>query len=484
MRCAKRPAAAASVSATASSGATVAAARCQARRSPRGAVRGLQGGGERGVGAAALLGARAAVHERAQQRMAEAQAVLGRGDHARALGLGERVGRQPELRRGVEDDVRAVGLARGGEHERVPRGLGELGEPALERVRDQPPGRQRLAEPDAAGEPVVADRGGDLQRGERVAVGRARDARDEVAAEGPFGRTGHERRDRVLSQAAQREPLEAATGGSSPRPRRGRRRGWRPAVADPPRRERERLQRRAVDPLRVVDAHEHGRVGGRPPAGRARPRRPRSAPPPRRTSRARRAARPPAVRAARRSAPSTGWSSSWIPENGSSASCSAPAARRRRTSPARPATASSSADLPTPGSPVSTRTPPSAPARAPANTASMRSSSASRPTSTARALLAQRRRAGRVRRMSHEPAKRSSGSTTTALDELVARWTSSRSPTPFPRGAPGVGVAGDARGGRHRGPAVHMALDRVEVVVLDANMLELRMPVDTASASW
>ena len=84
--------------------------------------------------------------------------------------------------------------------------------------------------------------------------------------------------------------------------------------------------------------------------------------------------------------PSTGCSSSWIPENGSSASCSAPSARRKRIPPARAATASSSADFPTPGSPVSTRTPPS-PARAPANTASMRSSSASRPTSTARAYL-------------------------------------------------------------------------------------------------
>ena len=350
----------------------------------RGAVRGLQRGGERGVRAAPLLGARSVVHERAQQRMAEAQPVLGGGDRARALGLGERAGRQAEPARGVVDHVRVLGFARGGEHERAPRGTGKLVEAALERVRDQPPRRQRLAEPDAAGEPVVADGGGDLQRGERVAVGRARDARDEVAGERPLGRAGDQRRDRVLLQAAERQPLEA---------RQAEARRDLVAEGDEERDPSDPACREPSASIEALSIHcassTHASTGASAAAATSRPSTA--------AETAKRSTGSSDIASAPRSAPacgggsssispSTGCSSSWIPENGSSASCSAPSARRRRMPPARAATASSSADFPTPGSPVSTRTPPS-PARAPANTASMRSSSASRPTSTARAYL-------------------------------------------------------------------------------------------------
>ena len=125
------------------------------------------------------------------------------------------------------------------------------------------PGGSGSPSADPAGQPVVADGGGDLERGQRVAVGGARErARRGCrrAAARPRRRPGS--RSPSLARPVERQLLEAAARGSSPRPRRGRRRAARPA--DPARREPERLQRGAVDPLRVVDAHEHGRRRPRP----------------------------------------------------------------------------------------------------------------------------------------------------------------------------------------------------------------------------
>ena len=223
--------------------------------------RGGEGGGERGVSAAALLGGGAPVGERPQQRMPEAQAVRLHGQRARALGLGERLRRQLEPRRRFQDRVGALGLARGAERQRVARRRRELPEPALEGVRDEARGRQRLTETDPARHPVVADRGGDLQRGQRVPVGRARHALDEVAAEPPLGRAADEGGDRVSREPSQRQPLEPrhtearrdlVPEGGDHRDR---------VAAEAARREAERLQRGAVEPLRVVDAHQHGLVG-------------------------------------------------------------------------------------------------------------------------------------------------------------------------------------------------------------------------------
>jgi hypothetical protein len=227
------------------------------------AGRGGQAAGQRAMCAAALVGRPATVGERAQQRMAEAHAVVFDRDRARALGLGERVGREVQAPGRCQHDVRALRLAGGGDQQRAAGGLRQRAEPLLERVRDQAAGRQRLADPEPAGQPVVADGGGDLERGERVAVRRAREAVAQVVAERSLGRAVDEGGDRVGLEPGQGQALEAR-GAEARRDLVAERDQHADGLAgQPPRGEAERLERRAVDPVRVIDCDEQRRVGGR-----------------------------------------------------------------------------------------------------------------------------------------------------------------------------------------------------------------------------
>ena len=118
--CAPRPrassAAASSAAATSSSGATAHAARCHARSGlPSG-----RGGGQRGVGRAALGGAGGVVGGRAQQRVAELELAVGDRDQPRLLGGAEAVRREADLAQRGVDHVDPAGV-RGGGHQQAAR---------------------------------------------------------------------------------------------------------------------------------------------------------------------------------------------------------------------------------------------------------------------------------------------------------------------------------------------------------------------------
>ena len=127
-------------------------------------------------------------------------------------------------------------------------------------------------------------------------------------------------------------------------------------AGEPATREQQRVERRRVQPVRVVDAHEH-----RPLSRRAASKSASVAAPTRKRSRSRRARGRAPRRAPSRCGPgssgrrsSTGRSTSSTPANATSASPGMPLARSTMRSAAASTAKSSSADFPTPATPRST----------------------------------------------------------------------------------------------------------------------------------
>ena len=214
---------------------------------------------------------------------------------------------------------------------------------------------------------------------------RGRRQPEPLGAAGAHRAEAQRRRPRARSQPAARAPARAATGARNAEPA-----GTRPGRLEPPRGERERVRRRRVEPLHVVDRDQHRLAGGQRAQRVQQPERDRAAPPAARPPARRVAARPRSARAAARAARELvrvdrRRSRSISAANESRAS--APLGRRASTRSPAPRAASTPASqsvvLPMPGPPVSTSAPTddSGP-RSPRTAANSDSRSITRPTST------------------------------------------------------------------------------------------------------
>ena len=198
------------------------------------------------------------VGSRAQQRVPELDVAVGDRDQASSLGGGEVVHRQLDLAQGRLDRRDPAGVRAGGEQQRTALTVGEPVERAPERPLDAGAGAQRLLERLAPRALAVRQQPRDLQQRERVArrrlhepVGDRRRHALDLRGGQQLARLGLA--ERLDPQQLQPRHLEPGDGGAL-----AQRADHRDALgAEPAAGEQERLQRRLVEPLRVVDRHQH-----------------------------------------------------------------------------------------------------------------------------------------------------------------------------------------------------------------------------------
>jgi hypothetical protein len=220
----------------------------------------VERGGQRLVGRAPLGEPRSVVDGRAQQRMAEAQSRAVGGKEARALGGVERVGGHAEVLGRAQQRPHVAAVVDRGEKQELPCVLGERFDARHERPLDALVERQVDAQPRATAALVLGQHTGQLEQGERIAAGGA----DELLA--------HDRGQRAVEQgggvgiAQSGEPqLRQPMRVELPCIVLARCDEHRNRIGlQTPRHEDERVGRRAVQPVRVVDhAQQRLRVRGR-----------------------------------------------------------------------------------------------------------------------------------------------------------------------------------------------------------------------------
>ena len=227
-----------------------------------GVLLGVEDAGERAVGRLALREGRVAVERGAHERMTEFDASVERAHEARGIGRLERVGLDAERRGRVEHGRQAARVVSRDEQEqrlrRRRQGARTLEIDALE-LRAL---RKRIGERGATGQLLGAQQAGELDQRERVPTG--------VLDQPPL-HLGRQRHGRVLGE---QRPGVGAEAGEAQLAQSGRLEAPQLAVArgeeqrDPlsleaPRGEGERIGRRPVQPLGIVDqAHQRDVLGG------------------------------------------------------------------------------------------------------------------------------------------------------------------------------------------------------------------------------
>jgi len=222
---------------------------------PFGVQSGAQGVCERTVRRAALGGRRGVEDRRAHERMAEGDASLGEHEQAGVLGRFERGPIDPGRGEGFGDGLHVVRQRDGDDDERSARvGREPFGAPrecSLERRSGGNRVRQRLV----ARQLGRAERARDLQQRERVAAGRQAEAPHDLGrdvptgfGEQPLGILDLERPQlKLLESGCIERALLAVADGEEDRRR----------ICDEPLHgEDQRVARRDVHPLRVVDDDE------------------------------------------------------------------------------------------------------------------------------------------------------------------------------------------------------------------------------------
>ena len=216
------------------------------------------------MGRAPLGGAGRVVGGRAQQRMAELEVAVGDRHQPSGLGCLEILDRQPELAQGRLDHPDQAAVRAGGDQQRAALVVAEVVERAPERPLDAGARSQRLLERFTAGPLAVGQQARDLQQRERIAGGGLHQPLGDGGCE-PVGlRRGQQLTRLLVGQRLDRQQLQP----------RDLERGHRRAVAhgpdhrdafgaEPAAGEQERLQRRLVEPLRVVDRNQDRLLLGR-----------------------------------------------------------------------------------------------------------------------------------------------------------------------------------------------------------------------------
>ena len=302
--------------------------RDRARREVPRALGALDRGGQRGVGAPALGQRRRVVDGRAHQRVAELELALGQRHDPRLLGRLEIDQRQAGVREPAADRVQPPGAGRRGDEQRAPRAS-----PAAPRSRPRTRARRWCRA--AAGPRAARARRAGRRTAARGSPAARAGCRPRWRPAGPRrrarSRSSSSARASLVRQRLDRHPVQPRHLDAAPLLARGADHHH-ALLPEPPPGEQERLQRRVVEPLRVVDHDQHRPlVGGageqrqqRGGNGEAVGRR-------RRTERQRAADRRRLhARAARRGGASSGVISSARPANGMSDSDLHPARPQQR----------------------------------------------------------------------------------------------------------------------------------------------------------
>ena len=214
---------------------------------------------ERRVELAPVSRARPLDRRGGNQRMGRADAVAVDHQHARVHGVVERV--RPRDRGELREP--GVGRERDGEQE-PPNRWPEARDPRAEELLHRVGQRQVV---DGVERPSLRERATDLEREERVAERRVGDPTDELPGEIEAEPLREHTPEGAHAQRLHLEPCEPARpecrleGRLSLRPRREEEADG--DALEPTRRVRQRVGRRAIEPLDVVDRDEEGLPGGK-----------------------------------------------------------------------------------------------------------------------------------------------------------------------------------------------------------------------------
>ena len=216
--------------------------------------------GERPMSALALREARVAVERRADERMAKLDVAVEGAHEARRLGWLERIGLDAERGGRVEQGRQTAGVVGRDEQQQHLRRRRQRASTLEIDALDLRALRKRLGQRRAAGELLVAEQARELDQGERIPTGVLHESILHLRRERSGGALGQQCPGRVGVQAREaqlRQPrrleapqLAVARGEEQHDPFR----------LQAPRGERQRIGRRPVQPLGIVDHAHHRNV--------------------------------------------------------------------------------------------------------------------------------------------------------------------------------------------------------------------------------
>ena len=212
--------------------------------------------GERCVRRASCRPGGAVVDRRAQQRMAKLHALRSDCQHSGFLGRVQDAPVEPRLGQRVEYRLHAFPTARGRQHQPSACPVGQTRLALKQRPNQSRAHGQRLVDRLLARELRIGEQAGDLEQRERVAVRAADEQLRDLRRRRPVRSVEHRpRRSRVEPLHRQRRQIDSGSGEDPARPC-GDDHGD-AFFSEPTRSEQKCVDRRGIEPLRIVNEHEH-----------------------------------------------------------------------------------------------------------------------------------------------------------------------------------------------------------------------------------